>query len=258
MVQRKKRVLKAKRDKLVLPTVSKGIDPAGIYSAMIYGPEGIGKTTFGSQAEDPFFIATEAGQKFVDVKVEPSEDWDKFREIVAAIDGMTYGTVVIDTTENAFDQCQLWVCDKLGIDHPSDEDFGKGYQAVRVEFYQQINRLALGDRRLLLISHEQTRDIKGRVVKTQKVVPSLTNTARRVVLPMVDIIGHCGFKLDRTGEPTSKRIIEFEPSELTEAKDRTGLLPKSMPLAYANFARALSGKSDIRERPKLSRRPRRR
>jgi hypothetical protein len=254
----RKRRLRGRTSALTLPAPKTGLVACPrAYSALVYGPEGIGKSTLWSRADRHLFIATEAGLNWIDCAQEPCEDWEKFREIVKAAKQKPdrYDAFIIDTAENAFDQAQMWVCEKLGIDHPADEDFGKGYQTVRIEFYMQLNALVSLGKKLLMTSHEKSVEIKGRAIKTSKMVPTLTNTARRVVLPMVDIIGHCGFKMDRTGEATTKRIMEFEPTETVEAKDRTGLLPARTLLNYEVFAGHLSGErkqKTLRRRPKRS------
>ena len=42
---------------------------------VLYGPEGIGKTTFAANAPDPLFIDTEKGTAHLDVKrIDPAPD----------------------------------------------------------------------------------------------------------------------------------------------------------------------------------------
>mgnify|MGYP001271573853 CR=1 FL=1 len=246
---KKKVKLAVKKELKVLPTTKRSISAADSFTLFLYGPEGIGKTTFASQANDPLIIATEAGFKFVEAYVEETSTWEDFVAVIDAIESawrddpsyFLYGALAVDTVDNAFALCQTFVCTKLGIDHPSDEEWGKGYQAVSNEFTHQMTRLALIDRQLILISHEKTMEVKGRVLKTMKIVPTLSSTGRRVILPMVDIIGHCGYRMGSDGEATSERVIEFNPSETMEAKDRTGLLPKILPLNYGEFHEYLSG-----------------
>ena len=255
MAKVKKRRIRSKTSGVDLPTESKGIGAATSHTLFIYGPEGIGKSTFGSHAPSPLFIATEAGLNFLDVMTEPCPDWDKFVGIVDALEAsksQRYKTVVIDTADNAIDQCQSYACDKLGIEHPADEEWGKGYSAVRMEFNKQITRLALLDMRFILISHQKSVEIKGRVMKTTKIVPTLSNSGRRVILPMCDFIGHCTFKEGRDGEATSERIINFEPSEYHEAKDRSGLLPKIIPLDYEVFNGYMDGSTVKRSKSKTT------
>lgn len=247
---------KSEVDLGALPEERKGISKFEAYTMLLYGPEGIGKTQFGSQAPEPLFLTTEAGVKAVDVYEKQCPSWE---HISAAADRMyalaaegkfKYGAIVLDTADNAFDFCQIETCAKLGIEHPSDEDYGKGYQAVRQEFSKVINRIALINRPFILISHEKSVEVKGRIIKTNKIVPTLTNQGRKVILPMCDLIGHCGFRDGMDGEATAERVIVFEPSEVAEAKDRFGVLPKVLPLNFAEFNSYLTGE---RTKPRAGR-----
>lgn len=240
----------------VIPMESKGVEPADRYTMFLFGPPKIGKTSFAVAAEivdgrpmNPdklaFVIATEAAHKHLDIRLLGCEDWTTFLSIVDGLRPEKQGIerVVVDTVDNLFMQCNTYVCDKMGIDHPADEEWGKGYAAVRDEFMMGVTKLALKDCSLVFISHEKTIEVKGRITKTQRVVPTLPNQGCRVIFPMVDIMGHVGFSMDRSGEPTRNRIMEFEPSELTMAGDRFGLLPRRIPLDFRVMHGYLDGTS---------------
>ena len=52
---------------------------------VLYGPEGIGKTTFASRFPDPLFIDTEGGTKTLDVHRLPApQNWEMLLDEVAA------------------------------------------------------------------------------------------------------------------------------------------------------------------------------
>ena len=45
---------------------------------VIYGPEGIGKTSLAAQCEDPVFIDTEGGTAHLDVRrLQKPQDWEE-------------------------------------------------------------------------------------------------------------------------------------------------------------------------------------
>ena len=54
---------------------------------LIYGPHGIGKTTFGSQAPDPVFIPTEDGLGSIQVTSFPVAT--KYQDVIDAIVAIT-------------------------------------------------------------------------------------------------------------------------------------------------------------------------
>jgi hypothetical protein len=73
----------------------------------------------------------------------------------------------------------------------------------------------------------------GTITKT---ISTLPDRARKIVIPLVSVIGCIDFKTvkmkdEATGKVsfTKKRVISFEPSEFLEAGDRDGYLPKEVP-----------------------------
>lgn len=105
--------------------------------AVIFGPEGIGKSTLAAQFPAPVFLDTEGGTHHLDVARLPApKTW---ADVVAAIAALAteahdFKTLVIDTAD--------WL-EKLLIDHvckaankASIEDFGygKGYVVLAEEF----------------------------------------------------------------------------------------------------------------------------
>lgn len=111
---------------------------------VIYGPEGIGKTTFASQFPDPLFIDTEGSTVHMDVKRLPKPDlWVELLnevEYVCQNPGCCR-TLVLDTADWAETLCSEYVCSrdqKTGIE---DYGYGKGYRFLFEEFGRLLNAL---------------------------------------------------------------------------------------------------------------------
>ena len=69
---------------------------------VIYGPEGIGKTTLASQTPDPLFIDTEGGSAHLDVRrIEGLKDWEELLSTVkeVAVTKDICKTLVLDTAD---------------------------------------------------------------------------------------------------------------------------------------------------------------
>ena len=50
---------------------------------VIYGPEGIGKTSLAAQCEDPVFIDTEGGTAHLDVRrLQKPQDWEELITLI--------------------------------------------------------------------------------------------------------------------------------------------------------------------------------
>lgn len=112
---------------------------------VIYGPEGIGKSTFASKFPNPVFIDTEGSTNDMDVARLPRPtSWNMlFDEIdyVRNNPGICK-TLVIDTIDWAELLCVEHICavhNKKGIE---DFGYGNGYVYTKEEFGRFLNRLS--------------------------------------------------------------------------------------------------------------------
>jgi DNA polymerase III delta prime subunit len=217
----------------------------GGQSILIYGSPGVGKTTFANELTDS--IATEEGQGFIECFHQSCRTWEDYKDILAELKGKKgglYKAVAVDTVDALYTQCAKHVGKKHGFDHASDEEWGKGWELIRNEFDEGLNRLLALGKGTVFISHDQTKDVKTRVMTISKTMPTLSGSARKVVLPLVSVIIYAGFSWVKDEQGTGKRerrVAIMKPSENLEAKDRTGRLPEMMPLRAAKFIKAYRG-----------------
>lgn len=140
--------------KLSAVTRGKQIHPLRV---MLYGPEGVGKTTFGAGAPSPIFLGAEEGTAQLDVARFPQpESWADARDAVAELtnEKHSYETLVIDTLD--WLEPVLWdhMCrrDSVGrkekLEHIEDYGYGKGYN------------IAVDDWRILIADLERLRRAK--------------------------------------------------------------------------------------------------
>lgn len=115
----------------------------GAKKTVIYGPEGIGKSTLVSHFPDPVFIDTEGSTKDMDVARTPApSSWAMLMEQVKyLIDNKICKTIIIDTADWAEILCVNHVCDKNQKDSIESFGYGKGYVYVQEEFGRLLNRL---------------------------------------------------------------------------------------------------------------------
>ncbi len=111
---------------------------------VIYGPEGIGKSTFASRFPDPVFIDTEGSTNDMDVARLPRPtSWTMLLEEVDYI-RKTPGacrTLVIDTIDWAEQLCVEHICAKHNKSGIEDFGYGNGYVYTKEEFGRFLNRL---------------------------------------------------------------------------------------------------------------------
>ena len=212
---------------------------------LVYGCPGIGKSTFFSKAVDgdrsPLFLQTDPGLRFIKAYKQPILSWGSFTQAVDALvnkPSNRYSMVVLDTVDILFRMCRKFVCDREGINHVSELEWGKGGDMVRDQFDLQIAKLSLLDQSgtgLAFISHSKDVEVRGRAVKTSKVVPTMMNGAYAAIAPLCDVIGYAGFSVEKVTKENPDgigRVIHFAPDETYDAKDRTGMLPAKCALDF--------------------------
>jgi hypothetical protein len=111
---------------------------------VIYGPEGIGKSTFASQFPDPLFIDTEGGTSNLDVRrIKCNKSWNELIAIVKEIHVNPHicKTVVLDTADWSETLCTNAVCEKYRKNNIEDFGYGKGYVYLVDEFARLLTLL---------------------------------------------------------------------------------------------------------------------
>lgn len=200
---------------------------------LLFGPPKIGKTTQVSGFPRTLFLTTEKGYEALKIFKTDIICWEDFIDAVKLIvkGKHKFKTIAIDTVDILFGLCEDYICDKLKIDHPSDEEWGKGWKAVRKEFEHELQKLFMTDYGIIFISHTKNTELTVRGGgKITKIVSTLPNQARSVLLPKVSVIGYMDTLPVETksGKFVNKRVITFEPTDTIEAGDRTGLLPSEL------------------------------
>lgn len=117
---------------------------ASAQKVVIYGPEGIGKSTFAAQFPEPLFIDTEGSTKQLDIaRMDKPTSWEMLSNQIAyakANPGICK-TLIIDTIDWAEQLCIDSICaayQKKGIE---DFGYGNGYVYEKEEFGRFLNSL---------------------------------------------------------------------------------------------------------------------
>lgn len=125
--------------------ITKGVIPMA-KKVVIYGPEGIGKSTFASMFPDAVFIDTEGSTASMDVARVAPQTWT---ELLTAVKEITAGnidipckTLVIDTADWAETLCAESVCASHHWDSLSASGYGTGYRVNWEEYGKLLNELS--------------------------------------------------------------------------------------------------------------------
>lgn len=110
---------------------------------VLYGPEGIGKSSLAAQFPNPIFIDTEGSTTELEVdRLQKPSSWTMLKQQIEWVKQQQYKTLVIDTVDWAEMLCIESVCadhNKKGIE---DFGYGNGYVYTKEEFGRFLNQLS--------------------------------------------------------------------------------------------------------------------
>lgn len=226
---------------------------------MVYGPEGIGKSTFASDSPDPLFLGAEAGTNQLNVARLPIESVPDFDKAVQLLlnEKHRYRTAVIDTVNHFEALLHAHICRRDNKANIESYGFGKGYVAALVEWRRVLADLAKLRKKgmhVILLGHAFVKKFDD---------PTLANPYDRYQLEMnekaaallkqwVDAVLFANFETfavkeeganKAKGFSSGKRFLHTERAAGFDAKNRFNL-PARLPLSWAEFETAvLAGKS---------------
>jgi hypothetical protein len=127
--------------------------------AVVFGPEGIGKSTLAAQFPAPVFLDTESGTHHLDVARLPApKSWDDVTKSITALatEPHEFKTLVIDTVDWLEKLLAEHVCKLANKASIEDFGYGKGYIVLAEEFAKFLASLEPLLRRgihILLLAH---------------------------------------------------------------------------------------------------------
>ena len=212
----------------------------------LYGAPFSGKTFFANQFPDPLMLNTDGNIKFVDAPYISIRDvvtvegrltkrklaYEVFMEAVAELEKKQndFKTIVVDLLEDVYESCRVYICDRQGWKHESDDSF-RAWDMVRSEFLNTLKRLvSLDYENIILISHEdRSRDLtrKGGD-KVSSIKPNLQDKVANKVAGMVDLVA-------RIVADDNERVLSFKTSEVIFGGGRLTVHNKEIPLDYEAF-----------------------
>lgn len=230
---------------------------------VIYGPEGIGKSTFASRFPDPVFIDTEGSTNDMDVARLPRPtSWTMLIEEINYIK-KTPGvcrTLVIDTIDWAEQLCVEHICAKHNKSGIEDFGYGNGYVYTKEEFGRFLNRLTdviEAGVNVVLTAHAQLRkfeqpDEMGAYDRWElKLGKKTQSQTSPLVKEWADMLLFCNYKthtvaVDDKGKKHKamggKRVMYTSHHPCWDAKNRYGL-PEECEFDYGVIAEIIgSGK----------------
>lgn len=231
---------------------------------LLFGVEGVGKSTFAANAPAPIFLAAEDGTAQLDVARFPEpKTWldvfDALDELVTA--DHAYKTVVVDTLDWLEPLCWQHVVERAARANPKiksieDFGFGKGYVAALDEWRKLLAALEqLRTKRgmhVVFLAHSWVKPFKNpededydryELKLHAKAGGLLKEWADAVLFTRFETFANTDDKTKRTrGVSSGNRIVHTQRTAAFDAKNRYDL-PQTLPLDWSAFAAAVKAKA---------------
>jgi len=223
---------------------------------MVYGVEGIGKSTFGAGSPNPVYILTEDGLGSLDVNHFPLAT--SFQDVMDAIatlykENHAFETVVIDS----LDWCEAIIQREIDAKYDAkDLAYGKG-SVIAAERWREIldglNALR-NDKGMavILIAHTTIKRFDSPEVEPyDRYQPKLQERSNAVVREWCDAVLFANYKTivkkddvgfnqtNNRGISTGERLLFTSERPAYMAKNRYNM-PESIPLSWDAFTQAIS------------------
>lgn len=211
----------------------------------IYGLPFAGKTYLANDFPNALMLNTDGNIKFVDSPTIPIKDhisvegritnrtlaWKIFKDAIEELEKKQndFETIVVDLLEDTYEHCRLFMYDKLGIEHESDDSF-RAWDKVRTEFLSTIRKLMNLDYNIVLISHEDSsKDITKKTGdKITKIAPNLNEKVANKIAGMVDIVA-------RAVKEEGEYLITFKTSSVEFGGGRITFNADKIPSDYTEL-----------------------
>jgi energy-coupling factor transporter ATP-binding protein EcfA2 len=215
---------------------------------VVYGPEGIGKSTFASHFPKPIFIDVEGGTNHIDC--DRMERPLSFSAIMAEIkDAMhsDYQTIVVDTIDWAERLAVEQICAEGNVSSIEDFGYGKGYTFIGEHIGKLLNLLweaSEHGKHVVLLGHSILKKMeRPNESPFDRYEISLTKQVAPMVKKWADMILFINYEyiiFDEKGSTKKKatggkRVMYAAHNPCWDAKNRDGL-PDKMPFEYKSIA----------------------
>lgn len=217
---------------------------------VIYGAEGIGKSTLAAQFPNPLFIDTEGGTAQLDVRrIEKPGSFDELISVVneVAADPNICKTLILDTADWAEQMCIAGVCAKYKKAGIEDFGYGKGYTYLSEEYSRLLNAfdsvIAAGIH-VVITAHAKMRKFEqpDEMGAYDRWEMKLSKQVAPLLKEWCDLLLFCNYKTfvvtaqnETKKVQGGKRVMYTSHHPCWDAKNRHGL-PEEIELDYGNIA----------------------
>lgn len=219
---------------------------------LFYGEPKSGKTTTAVKFPNSLLLAFEKGYNALNnVMAQPVNKWTEFKQILKQLKDpkaqQKFSTIIVDTADIMWDLAEKYVCQREGVEKVGDIPFGGGYKMVESEVDESLRSIPLMDYGLVMISHAEDKDFKDETGESfNKIVPTLSKKARKIVLRMADIIGYSRTVQDEDGNTKVNLYMRGTPR--FEAGSRWRHTPEVITFTYDNLTEAIAKAIELQDK----------
>ena len=217
---------------------------------VIYGPEGIGKSSLAARFPDPVIIDTEGGTAHMDIRrIDRPRSWEELLAIVkevAATPGICK-TLVIDTADWAEQLITVYLCSKYKQNSIESFGYGKGYTYMGEEFSRLLSACDLvisAGIHVVITAHAKMRKFEqpDEMGAYDRWEMKLSKQTAPLLKEWCDMLLFCNYQTfvvtadnDTKKAQGGKRVIYTAHHPAWDAKTRISL-PEVIDLDYGNIA----------------------
>ena len=231
---------------------------------IVFGLEGVGKSSFAASFPKPFFVDLEGGSKSFNVDRVTDVTWNETLDVLEELKTTDYMTIVIDSLDWLEALLHKHVCEKQKVSAIEDSfgSYGKWVNGVLGEwkpFVQLLKELRSLGKNIVMISHYQVKVFNDPATSLpyDRYTLKLVDKVSAMFKEWVDCVLFANFETysgstdakakKGKGFSTGLRKLYCEKRAAYDAKNRFGL-PESINLAYEEFIRlAVAVKTDTKK-----------
>lgn len=223
---------------------------------VLAGPEGIGKSTFGSKAPKPVFVSAEDG--LTGLEHVPRFTPTSLEELHSFLDAMAndpgeYKTLVVDTSDWLERFVAVSMCKRDNQDNIEAYGYGKGFTLLEgevVRILQKLDAIRLKNVIIIILAHVNIRTFTDPSGPSwdryeMKGHKKVTGLLREWPDACLFAIRQVFKKKEKTGRETTiggERVVHTTWSTAWDAKNRLNL-PETLELEWDAFAKAMKENS---------------
>ena len=228
--------------------ITTGVEKTPI-KTVIYGAEGVGKSSLAANFPNPLFLDTEGGTSRLNVRRVKIGKWE---ELIAAVkeviaEPSVCKTLVIDTADWAEQFCIDYICAKYRQNSIESFAYGKGYTYIQEEFgefLKLLNELTTVGVNPVIIAHGKARkfELPDEQGAFDRYETKLTRQVAPIIKEWCDMLLFCNYKtFVVTTENNSKkaqggkRVMYTTHNPCWDAKNRFNL-PDELDLDFKSIA----------------------